>query len=253
MNSAAFDEQIQAALDHRLTGWDFSWLHARTVEEPLPWDYRAIVLERMRGANALLDIGTGGGEFLAGLAPLPPHTRATEGYPPNVPLARARLQALGVPVADVSAEADEHLPYDDGEFDLVIDRHAGVNAWALARVLKPGGRYVTQQVGGENCMDINRFLEDKPSYVYQAVSLANDTRKLREAGLEIIDAREAFPAFTFQDVAGVVFYLESIPWQVTDFSVEKYREKLYEIYRHIQQHGGWTVREHRYLIEAAKI
>jgi len=34
-------------------------------------------------------MGTGGGEFLASLAPLPMHTSATEAYPPNVEIARA--------------------------------------------------------------------------------------------------------------------------------------------------------------------
>ena len=250
MNPPTFDELIQTALDHRLTGWDFSWLHARTREEPLPWDYRAIVSERMRGAASLLDVGTGGGEILASLAPLPALTRATEGYPPNVPLARARLAPLGVEVADVSEIQDGHLPYAEAAFELVIDRHSGAPASELARVLKPGGHYVTQQVGGQNCLDINRFFEDTPSYEYADASLQENVRALEAAGLRILTAQEAFPAWTFTDVAGVVFYLEAIPWQIQGFSVETYRDRLYELHNLIQRDGGWTVRQHRYLIEA---
>ncbi len=96
MTSPDFDHQIQAALSQELAGWDFTWFNQHTKETPLPWDYRSIVLDRMRGIKNLLDIGTGGGEFLSSLAPLPENTCATEGYPPKVDVARRRLEPLGV-------------------------------------------------------------------------------------------------------------------------------------------------------------
>lgn len=150
-----FEQQVQKGLAQELRGWDFTWLHAHTRSSQLPWDYRQIVLEHMKGVQSLLDAGTGGGEFLASLAPLPADTHATEGYAPNVPAARRRLEPLGVKIADVTGD-DEHLPYPDRSFDLVIDRHNGCEPAEVYRVLRPGGLYITQQVGGENCMDLNR-------------------------------------------------------------------------------------------------
>lgn len=248
-----FEEHVQEAEAVHLRGWDFQWLNARTREEALPWDYQEIVLERKLHAAAMLDIGTGGGEFLSGLAPFPPLTCATEGYPPNVILAKERLEPLGIHVADVSAIHDGRLPFDDAAFDLVIDRHEGAPAGELTRVLKPGGRYVTQQVGGENCMDLNRFLQgDSVHYAYADCTLRNMTRDLSAAGLQVVVAREAFPDWTFLDVAGVIFYLKVIPWQIDDFSVEKYRDPLREIHRIITRDGGFKIKEHRLLIEAVK-
>jgi len=254
----AFDALLREAQAQQLKGWDFAWLNARTVEEPLPWDYRALALERMRGVSSMLDLGTGGGEFFAALlaefartAPLPPVLWATEGYPPNVGLARARLEPLGVQVADVSGETDGHLPLPDRTFDLVIDRHEGVPAAELARVLRRGGRYLTQQVGGQNCVEINQFLGDPQGYMYAGLTLDGMVADLEGAGLRVLAAREVFPAWTFKDVAGVVFYLQAVPWQVVDFTVETYRERLHEIHRLIERDGGWTVREHRLLVEAS--
>ncbi|WP_429790875.1 hypothetical protein [Brevibacillus formosus] len=34
---------------------------------------------------------------------------------------------------------------------------------------------------------------------------------------------------------GVIYYLKTIPWQIPDFEVEKYREELYSIHLHIER------------------
>ncbi len=247
-----FDQQIRVALSQDLVGWDFTWFNQHTKETSLPWDYRSIVLERMRGVKSLLDIGTGGGEFLASLAPLPENTWATEGYPPNVPVARQRLEPLGVQVADVSP-LHKRLPFDTASFELVIDRHEGFDTREANRVLRMSGRLITQQVGGENCMDLNRFLQAEPYFRYAKTTLSRWVGYLKESGFKIIDQREDFPTLTFLDLASVVFYLKVISWQIEDFSIEKYRDKLFQIYQIIAQKGGFAVKEPRFLIEAEKV
>ena len=59
-------------------GWNFDWLAGRLDSDPLPWNYTAAVLERALGSPDLLDLGTGGGEWLASLAYRPALTVATE-------------------------------------------------------------------------------------------------------------------------------------------------------------------------------
>jgi len=252
-----FQRQIEAALKQELHGWDWSWLDERTREAPLPWDYRAIARERIRGVDSLLDIGTGGGEFLAGIfeppgAPaVPPLAWATEGYPPNVVIARARLAPLGIQVLDVSGITDHNTGFDDGTFALIIDRHMGIPGRELARVLKPGGYFITQQVGGENCIAMNQAL-GAPDPTYRSFTLDYHVRDLQAAGLRVIEAREAMPEWTFLDLAGLVFYLQTVSWQVPDFTVAKYRAKLYNIYKSIKKEGGFIVRTHRILVAAQK-
>ena len=110
------------------SGWDFGYISGtrRMMEAPLSRSYASRILPYLRSSRALLDLGTGGGEFLPSLQPLPDVACATEGYAPNVPIARQRLEPLGVTVYQI---ADERiLPFDDEQFDLVIDRHEAIRA-----------------------------------------------------------------------------------------------------------------------------
>jgi SAM-dependent methyltransferase len=78
--------------------------------------------------------------------PYPPALlAATESWPPHVAVARRNLQPLGTSVVDVADDAD--LPFDAGAFDLVVNRHPVVTRWdEIARVLRPGGTHLSQQV-----------------------------------------------------------------------------------------------------------
>ena len=100
-------------------GWDFSHIHGRYDEEgDLPWDYEKIVRTYLREDTRLLDIDTGGGEFLLSLGHPYALTAATEGYPPNVELCRQRLLPLGIEVKEMSDPSK--MPFEDARFDMVI-------------------------------------------------------------------------------------------------------------------------------------
>ena len=49
----------------KFSGWDFSYIAdtGRMVEFPLEWSYTSKILKKLRNAKALLDMGTGGGNF----------------------------------------------------------------------------------------------------------------------------------------------------------------------------------------------
>lgn len=59
-------------------GWDFSHIEGRFAEEEPPWDYRQIILEHLKPEMRILDIDTGGGEFLLSLNHPYKNTAATE-------------------------------------------------------------------------------------------------------------------------------------------------------------------------------
>ena len=78
-------------------GWDFSHIEGRYEEETdMPWDYKEIIQSYLHKDSKLLDIDTGGGEFLLSLGHPYENTAATEGYPPNVELCRQELLPLGI-------------------------------------------------------------------------------------------------------------------------------------------------------------
>jgi SAM-dependent methyltransferase len=198
-------------------------------------------------------MGTGGGEFLASLSPHPPLTYATEGYPPNFPIAEARLRPLGIQVRPLDEEDPGILPFDDDMFDLVINRHEYYDPAEVWRVLHPGGRFITQQVGGEDHADLNRLLaapEPDNGYAFWTLAYARD--QLAAVGFVIGLADEAFPIARFTDAGALAYYLRAIEWQIPDFDVERYFPRLREIHRRCREEGGIASREHRFILVAER-
>ena len=48
-------------------GWNFSHIRGRWMDEQLPWDYEQLLRRYLSFEHQLLDMGTGGGEFLLSL------------------------------------------------------------------------------------------------------------------------------------------------------------------------------------------
>jgi SAM-dependent methyltransferase len=234
------------------SGWNFSYITTtgRMAEAPPSWSYASILLNYFRNTQSLLDMGTGGGEFLSFLHPLPTNTCATEGYAPNVPIARQRLEPLGIKVYE--ARGNAALPFANNQFDLVINRHEAYSAREVWRILKPGGQFITQQVGGSNCTELNSLM-GAPPYQYSDWQLDYAVQELQDAGWHIITQREDHPVTRFFDVGALIYYLKAIPWQVSDFSLEKYFDRLVELHNKIQQEHYLTVHDHRFLIIARKL
>jgi SAM-dependent methyltransferase len=133
-------------------GWDFAYLSTRMVEDEPPWSYPGLARAALATAGDTLDVATGGGEMLASLAPFSGRVRAVEGHQPNLPVAQRRLGPLGVEVFEGSTRLG--MPFVDASFDLVLNRHGGFRPAEMARILKPGGVFLTQQVGGDNLQDL---------------------------------------------------------------------------------------------------
>ncbi len=230
------------------SGWDFSYITDtdRMVEFPLPWSYTSIILEKFRKAKTLLDMGTGGGEYLSLLQPLPPNSYATEGYEQNLPIAKERLEPLGVKVVKVGE--DNLLPFADDSFDLIINRHEEYLPAEIKRVIKKGSYFITQQVGGRNCLKLNELLGATADFGMTDWDLAYAASELEETDLSIIEKYEAFPKLRFYDIGAIIYYLKAVPWQIPDFSVEKYYNPLKKLHKRITENGFIDIEEHRFLI-----
>ena len=264
VKSKQFDELIAEAERQPFVGWDFSYLKDRMVEAPLPWDYLAEVRERLNGVSALLDLGTGGGEVLSQLAPFPPRTFATEEYAPNAPIAAKRLHPLRAQVVRYEAPMENYaalgpprpkkpgLPFRGRTFDLVIDRHEAYLSAEVFRILRPGGRFITQQCGGSNHLDLNDLLGiARPSY--EPWCLESAKAQLHAAGFERIAGREHIPTTLFGDVGAIVYYLRAVcSWQAPGFEARNHLERLRAIHRQIETDGPLKIRAHHFLVEAVK-
>ncbi|CAG9621253.1 hypothetical protein BACCIP111883_02025 [Sutcliffiella rhizosphaerae] len=60
------------------------------------------------------------------------------------------------------------------------------------------------------------------------------------------------PVQRFYDVGALIYYLKAIPWQIKDFRVEDYMDRLYEIHWQIEKDGYLDIRQHRFILKAVK-
>lgn len=218
-------------------------------EYPLPWNYFNIVKSYLVEADSLLDMGTGGGEFLSNLAPLPTKAYATESYEPNIKLARNNLESYGVKVIPI--QDDNNLPFEKNFFQLIIDRHEYFKSSEIKRILKPNGIFITQQVGGMNDCELNEIL-GAPESDDIGFNLDGISSDLLEADLEILYSNEIKTKTRFYDIGAILYYLKIIDWQIKDFSIEKYENGLKELYREISDVGYIDFTCHRFIVVASK-
>jgi SAM-dependent methyltransferase len=230
-------------------GWDFSHLNGRFHESPLPWDYMALARSLLPQSANVLDIGTGGGERLLTLRDVwPPEVTVTEGWPPNVTLAAERLASLGVGVV----AANRHpLPFAPGSFERVINRHTGFRSWDVARVLRSGGIFLTQQVDALWAWDLQvamgMAVAERPSSYELAL---HHTRS--ETDLIIERAASNTGTMTFSDVGALVYYLIAIPWMVPGFTVDSHLPYLFALQEKLDRGQPLQFETRQYLLQARK-
>lgn len=232
------------------SGWDFSYLKGRWKDEQISWDYSKIIKKYLKPDRKLLDMGTGGGEFLLTLQHPYENTYVTEGYEPNVALCRKKLSPLGICVKKINSV--EHIPYEDNMFDIVINRHEDYDIKEVKRVLKEGGIFITQQIGKENDIDLVRRVCKNTKIQTTGKDLKQAIEEAREQALQILMQKEAITPILFYDLGAFVYFAKIIEWEFIDFSVETCFDELLVMQKEIETKGYLQGSEHRYLVVLRK-
>jgi SAM-dependent methyltransferase len=229
-------------------GWDFSYIGKRHHMDRPDWNYEETAKKLISNAASVLDIGTGGGEVFARLAPFPPHAVAVEDWLPNVAVATKRLSPLGVKVLGVDYK--KNLPFQDGEFDLILNRHGALPIAELSRILKAGGILFTQQVDGRNLEDLAQEFGAKQKWPDN--TLQQIQNHLEQAGFEVADSKNWTGQAVFNDVGAIVYFLKNIPWVVEGFSVDSHQSNLEKLQQKVDRGGPLSYTISRFFIKAVK-
>jgi SAM-dependent methyltransferase len=228
-------------------GWDFSYIKDRYLEEEPTWDYKALAKQLIKSSASVLDIATGGGEVFSSLAPFPVHAVAIEGYRPNVAVARKRLGPLG---AQVLEGKETPLPFEGSAFDLVLNRHGGLDVAETYRVLQENGKFLTQQVGGGNLIELMDSFDVKEKWPDNTLKIVR--QKMQDVGFHIERAEEWKGKVKFLDIGAVVYFLKAIPWIVDNFSVDSHLEYLRKLQENLEREGKLEFTYARFLVFARK-
>ncbi|MBR5309015.1 MAG: class I SAM-dependent methyltransferase [Clostridia bacterium] len=234
----------------KIHGWDFSHIEGKYREHPLPWSYADIIKKYLTPTAKILDIDTGGGEFLLSLGHPYKNTSATEGYPPNVVLCREKLGVLGIDFREASDYSS--LPFDDEEFDIVINRHGSYVPSEIYRILKKGGLFITQQVGEDNDRELVRMLLPKCEKQFGGHNLALQKKLFEDAGFTALESDEAFVPLEFYDTSALVWFAKIIEWEFCGFSVEDCFDELCKVEQEIRQEGKVWGYAHRFYMVLKK-
>jgi SAM-dependent methyltransferase len=249
---SAFEDLVAEGEAVPTEGWDFSWFEGRATEQRPSWRYSRLLVERLARAGAALDVQTGGGEVLASALVaaqvVPPVLAATESWQPNLAIARRGLGQFGATVHHVEDTAD--LPFPPDHFDLVVSRHPVTTRWdEVRRVLRPGGTYLSQQVGAGSVRELTDFMMG-PRPVDPGRSAVRIAADAEAAGLEVVDLRQEALRMEFHDIAAVVHFLRKVIWIVPGFTAAAYRDRLVELHGFIERHGPFVAHSQRVLVEA---
>lgn len=187
------------------TGWDFSRMQTR--REPVPWEYLDVASRYITSKDAVLDIGTGGGEKLLALAG---GAGSAVGVDPDPEMIRAAM-ANGSGHSHVRFErmAAEALGFEDAAFDVVLTRHALVYVPGVVRVLKPGGYFVSQQVGANNMSNIRQAFDTGSGTQFDEDERAR-IDAFTHLGCRIVATAAYDVRYWVRDVASLIFWLQAI-------------------------------------------
>ena len=194
-------------------------------------------------------MGTGGGERLAELRPaLPSRVVATEQWHVNAPVARDRLAPLGVEIVRASSD-DATLPFADAAFDLVINRHEALTPADVVRVLRPGGRFVTQQVGMHNWHELTAHIPRRTDW---GDSRSRYVTELQAVGIEVTESFHDDYLVAYPTLGEFAYNLACTPWEIEDLDIERDLDALLALERATYTDRGLVLTECRYIITARK-
>ncbi len=202
------------AAARRMQGWSFEFEPA-PLGPPPPWDYAARAQQLLASAASVLDLGTGGGEFFAArLASFTGLAVASEAWPPNAIVAARRLHPLGAAVIHADSLRP---PLAAASFDLVLNRHEELEPAEVARVLRPGGTVLSQQVHPDEHAELRAYFPRMAVYAphhetYPAGFVA--------AGLTLGTMQHHTQPVAYRHVGALAYLLLVAPWMVPDFDVE---------------------------------
>ncbi len=235
----ALDELLAGVRTRR--GWDFPDMNV--LRQPVPWDYQDVVLRYLRSSDVVLDVGTGGGERLRDLARSFDHGLGIDADPEMVLLA-SKNPAAGNLGFRVCSERLESVP---GTFDVIIDRHAPLDLSAVAAHLKPGGYFITQQVGERNMACVKAALgqpASPPAIGQQAIAAS---------GLRPLAFMEYDVEYVVRDIESLVFWLNALDTAHADVDGQSALASAAILNRVLAgsvDERGFVTNEHRYLAVA---
>ena len=231
-------------------GWDFSCV--RDERDPIPWRYMDLVRQYLQPTDRVLDIGSGGGETFLSLAK---QMKAGVGIDIDAEMvATAINNKIRLNINNVSFKVMDakQLDFDPSSFDIVLNRQSVYVVEECVRVLKPGGTFITQQVGPRNTQGVYQIFGWNQDHFDSAGTRTTESaEEFRQQGCHIRAIAEYDVPYRFLDVASFIFWLKAVPLP-EKFDPERHWKAVNHLLEKYGSDRGIELNEHRELLIVQK-
>lgn len=143
------------------------------------------------------------------------------------------------------------LAFSDAYLDVMLNRHAPTEVAEIVRVLRPGGVFVTQQVGCRNTKNICAIFEFDPTVKWPGDfrHVHPRARAFRETGSEVVALGEYDAGYRLLDAESFVFWFKAVS---IPSDVEHDWRKALEVIDRYGGPDGTETNEHHALLTVRK-
>ncbi len=233
-------------------GWDFSAV--RDWRDPVPWEYEHVVRRYLQPDDRVLDCGTGGGERFLALSDAYAWGLGIDPDPAMLEVARRNAAVQGAAHVSFAEGCAEALPVADASVDVVLNRHANVDVGETLRALRPGGLFITQQVGARNLLAICETFGCGPGGEYShdpEETIYRLAEAFRVRGGAVLAVAEYDVPYILLDVASLLFLLMGVGIP-EDIDLQVHWPQVLDILARCGTPRGIRTNEHRELLIVRK-
>lgn len=233
----------------KINGWDFSQVKCHS--EGVQWDFYEEVQKRCKNTDILLDIGTGGGENVLKIAASLSFLIGIDLSGEMIKTARANLNKSNKGNVRFLQMSSQQLQFPDSLFDIISCRHAPFNATEVARVLKKGGTFLTQQVSEDDKVNLKEAFGRGQSFEEIDGTLKNKyIQELQDAGFSKVQSYEYDAVEYYQRPEDLLFLLTHTPIIPNFNQAEKDYIILHQFLKDNQIDKGIRTNSKRFMIIA---
>lgn len=203
----------------KINGWDFSKLNV--ISEGLKWDFYEEVTKRCKSSDILLDVGTGGGENLLRIASSLLFLVGIDLSRGMIEMAHSNYKMSKVLNVRFSQMSSDNLQFPSGFFDIISSCHAPFSSMEIARVIKNGGFFLTQQVCEADKLNLKEAFKRGQGFGEVDGTLKERyIMELKSAGFTEVQAFEYDANEYYQRAEDLIFLLKHTPI-IPDFGQEE--------------------------------